>query len=249
MTEPLDLSALSNPVVFLVEGIGDVMVEARQTGFYVWLAKGKERGRWSDGRGLISDLLVEQARRPDGALLDAAAVAALSDEELEAAAGAFLDARDPVMGPLAAEAGEAAELQPEERQTERLRRILFASADTALAPARRMRQKMELRTASALRLGDTYRVLGPVQEMMERQRRLEAMFKPASTLWAAEKALYGATASAMIRAAEQAARFPAYRSPFEDLLGRNSAIGQMQASVRRATELLASTRSTRTFPP
>lgn len=96
---------------------------------------------------------------------------------------------------------------------------------------------MERRTANVLRLGDTYKVLGPVQEMMERHRKLQAMFKPASLL-AAEKALYGGTASAMLRAAEQAARLPTFRSPLEDLLGPGSAIGDMQASVRRATELL-----------
>ena len=238
MNEPFDLSAFSNPVVFTVEGVGDVVVEARKTGFYVWLGKGMERSRWPNGRDLMRDLLAEQGRRPDGAALDGAAVAALTDEVLEAAAGAFLDARDPVMGPLSAEAGEAADLQPEERQTERLKRILFANAEAARAPARRLRQEMERRTAGALRLGETYKALGPVQEMMERHRKLEAMLRPASTLLAAERALYGGTASAMLRAAEQGARLPTFRSPFADLLGPGSAIAEMQASVRRATEVL-----------
>lgn len=238
MTEPIDLSAFSNPVVFAVKDLGAVVIEARKSRFYIWLGTGMERSRWPDGRALMRDLLAEQARRPDGAPLEATAVTGLSEEALEAAAGAFLDARDPVMGPLSAEAGESADLQPDERQTDRLRRILFASAEAALAPARRMRQEMERRTAGALRLGETYKVLGPMQEMIERHRKLEAMFKPASSLLAAEKALYGGTASAMLRAAEQAARLPTFRSPLEDLLGPRSAIAEMQASVRRATEVL-----------
>lgn len=238
VNEPFDLSAFSNLVVFTVEGVGDVVVEARKTGFHVWLGKGMERSRWPNGRDLMRDLLAEQGRRPDGAALDGPAVAALTDEALEAAAGAFLDARDPVMGPLSAEAGEAADLQPEERQTDRLKRILFANAEAALAPARRLRQEMERRTAGTLRLGETYKALGPVQEMMERHRKLEAMLRPASTLLAAEKALYGGTASAMLRAADQAARLPTFRSPFADLLGPGAAIAEMQASVRRATEVL-----------
>jgi len=235
---PVDLSAFSNPVVFPVEGIGDVVVEARKTGFYVWLGTGMERGRWPEGGRLMRDLLTEQARRPDGEALEAAAVAALCDDVIETAAGAFLEARDPVMGPLAAEAGEDQALKPGERQTDRLRRILFASAEAALAPARRLREEMARRTSAVARLGETYKVLGPVREMMEQQRRFEAMLRPASSLWAAERALYGGTASAMLRAAEQAARLPVYRSPFEDLLGPGSAIAQMQASVRRATEVL-----------
>lgn len=238
VTEPLDLSAFSNPVIFAVEGLGDVVIEARKSRFYIWLGRGMERSRWPDGRALMRDLLAEQARRPDGAPLDAAVAAGLSEEALEAAAGAFLDARDPVMGPLSAEAGEAAELQPDERQTDRLRRILFANTEAALAPARRIRQEMERRAASARRLGDTYKVLGPIQQMMEQHRKLEAMFKPPSSLLAAEKALYGGTASAMLRAAEQAARLPTFRSPLEDLLGPRSAITEMQVSVRRATEVL-----------
>ena len=234
---PVALSAFSNPVVFPVEGFGDVMVEARKTGFYVWLGTGMEGGRWPEGGRLMRDLLTEQARRPDGEALEAAAVAALCDDVIETAAGAFLDARDPVMGPLAAEAGEDQALKPGERQTDRLRRILFASAEAALAPARRLREEMARRTSAVERLGETYKVLGPVREMMEQQRRFEAMLRPASSLWAAERALYGGTASAMLRAAEQAARLPVYRSPFENLLGPGSAIAQMQASVRRATEL------------
>lgn len=97
---------------------------------------------------------------------------------------------------------------------------------------------MEQRATDVSRLGATYKALGPIQEMMERQRKLEAMFKPAASLLAAEKALYGGTAAAMIRAAEQAARVPTFRSPFEDVLGPGSAIAQMQASVRHATEVL-----------
>jgi len=238
VTEPIDLSAFSNPVVFDVEGIGAVVVEARKTRFYVWLGKGMERGRWLDGLGLMRDLLAEQAQTPDGASLDGAVVASLTEPVLEAAAGAFLDARDPVMGPLSAEAGEDSGLKPEERQTDRLRRILFASTEAALAPARRLRQEMERRATDALGLGATYKALGPVHEMMERQRRLADMIKPSSSLLAAQEALRGGAMGAMIRAAEQAARLPVYRSPFEDLLGPGSAIAQMQASVRRATEVL-----------
>ena len=238
MTEPLDLSAFSNPVVFPVEGLGSVVVEARKTAFHVWLAKGMETSRWPDGVVLMRDLLTEQARLADGASLDPAAVAALSEAALETAAGAFLEARDAVMGPLSAEAKEMAALQPQERQTDRLRRILFARAEAALAPARRIGREISQRATDALRLGTAYKALGPVHEMMERQRRLAEMFRPASSLMAAHEALYGGTAAAMIRAAEQAARLPKYRSPFEDLVGPNSVIGQMQANARRATEVL-----------
>src|SRR5690606_39065378 len=132
------------------------VVEARKTGFYVWLGTGMERGRWPEGGRLMRDLLTEQARRPDGEALEAAAVAALCDDVIETAAGAFLEARDPVMGPLAAEAGEDQALKPGERQTDRLRRILFASAEAALAPARRLREEMARRTSAVARLGETY---------------------------------------------------------------------------------------------
>ncbi len=82
MTEPIDLSAFSNPVVFDVEGIGAVVVEARKTRFYVWLGKGMERGRWPDGGRLMRDLLAEQAQTPDGAALDRAVVAGLTERVL-----------------------------------------------------------------------------------------------------------------------------------------------------------------------
>jgi hypothetical protein len=229
VTQPLDLSAFRNPVVFPVEGIGPVVVEARKTGFHLWLGKGMERGRWPEGAGLMRDLLVEQGRLPDGAALEPVAVAKLSADGLEAAAGAFLEARDPVTGTLS---GEAAGLGEGERQTDRLRRILFASAAASLAPARRVSEEMNRRVK------ETWKVLGPVQQMLEQQRRIDEMLRPATTLMATHKALFGGTASEMLRAAERAAQLTAIRSPLEDLIRPGSAIFEMQASVRRATEAL-----------
>lgn len=236
--QAFDLSAFSNPVVFPVEGLGAVVVESRKTGFHLWLGKGMGGDRWPNGRALVRDLLLEQARDPEGGVLEPDVVAALSEDALEAAAGAFLEAADPVMGLLSAEGSEAVVSDSATRQTDRLRRILFARAEAALAPARRLGQEISRRASDVLRLSDSYKVLGPVQEMLERQRQFDAMLRPASTLLATQKALQGGAAAQMIQAAEQAARLTAFRSPLVDLLGPGSALAQMHETVRRATDVL-----------
>jgi len=168
----MDLSALSPPVVFELNDLGEVRVEARLGAFETWLVTGMEEKRWADGLALMRAILAEQAVGPDGARLDEGTIAALPRAVIERGAHAFLDAEDPRMGAI----GGGSPLAEGESQAERLKRVLFAEGEEALSALKRFNEVIERPMREYQRsLGAVGTAMAEHMRLVSQNRDLEAL--------------------------------------------------------------------------
>jgi hypothetical protein len=243
-----DIAKALRPLLADIPQLGVVSLSVRSVSFLNWVRDGERSGRWSEARVFVRDLIRERARDDGGAqpAPDPERLAALTPEQLDAAADLIVAKAGPIFTSLAARQREEADNMPEDRLaprpgetgSDRLHRLARVYAEDYVGNQRRLNTELKkiVDPFGDLRqrldtVGAITRQLGPFSDLVAHQRGLAEML--GGTLAAAAAARKDQFA--FVRASEvfaSSALFEQHRAIKDLLADRASPLSTLQDTLR-----------------